>query len=184
MATAKMKGSTFPRYEQNRFFPFPVYRKLSRCFLGARISRSRKDTWKRKRRKKANCLVQNCFRFEGEIYFSTKKRTKVFLLEEGCAPFFHFFPSCSLCVLLLAKEGLCFVFKQTTHLLRFCFIIHKTTQNTGYHRSTTSTVSRPYRTSNNRTSFSTTGRRTRITCSSTRWRNSRVRCPCPSTRTR
>lgn len=186
MATAKMKGSTFPRYEQNRFFPFPVSKESSLvASLGARISRSRKDTWKRKRRKKANCLVQNCFRFrrrERDLFFNQKK-DKAFLLEEGCAPFFHFFPSCSLCV-LLAKEGLCFVFKQTTHLLRFCFIIHKTTQNTGYHRSTTSTVSRPYRTSNNRTSFSTTGRRTRITCSSTRWRNSRVRCPCPSTRTR
>lgn len=184
MATAKMKGSTFPRYEQNRFFSFPVVRKLSRCFLGARISRSRKDTWKRKRRKKANCLVQNCFRFEGEIYFSTKKRTKLFFSRRGVHPSFIVFLLVRKCVLLLAKEGLCFVFKQTTHLLRFCFIIHKTTQNTGYHRSTTSTVSRPYRTSNNRTSFSTTGRRTRITCSSTRWRNSRVRCPCPSTCTR
>lgn len=175
-----MKGSTFPRYEQNRFFSFPVSKeKLSRCFLGARISRSRKDTWKRKRRKKANCLVQNCFRFEGEIYFSTKKE-QILFLEEGCAPFFHFFPSC-LCDLLEKAFVLCF--EQTTRL-RFCFIIHKTTQNTGYYRSTTSTVSRPYRTSNNRTSFSTTGRRTRITCSSTRWRSSRVRCPCPSTRTR
>jgi hypothetical protein len=185
MATAKMKGSTFPRYEQNRFFPFPVSKESSLVASWARASVALGRTLGSEREEKKQIAWSRIvFVLEGEIYFSTKKRTKAFLLEEGCAPFFHFFPSCSLCVLLLAKEGLCFVFKQTTHLLRFCFIIHKTTQNTGYHRSTTSTVSRPYRTSNNRTSFSTTGRRTRITCSSTRWRNSRVRCPCPSTRTR
>ena len=93
-----------PQVRTKSIFSLPSqYRKLSRCVLGARISRSRRDTWTRKRRKKANCLVQNCFRFEGEIYFSTKKRTKVFLLEEGCAPFFHFFPSRS-CVLLLARR--------------------------------------------------------------------------------
>ena len=92
MATAKMKGSTFPRYEQNRFFPFPVSKESSLVASWARASsRSRKDTWKRKRRKKANCLVQNCFRFEGEIYFSTKKRTKLFFSRRGVHPSFIFF---------------------------------------------------------------------------------------------
>ena len=181
-----MKGSTFPRYEQNRFFPFPVSKESSLVASWARASVALGRTLGSEREEKKQIAWSRIvFVFEGRerFIFQPKKGQKFFFLREGCAPFFHFFPSCSLCV-LLAKEGLCFVFKQTTHLLRFCFIIHKTTQNTGYHRSTTSTVSRPYRTSNNRTSFSTTGRRTRITCSSTRWRNSRVRCPCPSTRTR
>mgnify|MGYP005721991893 CR=1 FL=1 len=181
-----MKGSTFPRYEQNRFFPFPVSKESSLVASWARASVALGRTLGSEREEKKQIAWSRIVFVlkERERFIFQPKKGQAFLLEEGCAPFFHFFPSCSLCVLLLAKEGLCFVFKQTTHLLRFCFIIHKTTQNTGYHRSTTSTVSRPYRTSNNRTSFSTTGRRTRITCSSTRWRNSRVRCPCPSTRTR
>jgi len=187
MATAKMKGSTFPRYEQNRFFPFPVSKESSLVASWARASVALGRTLGSEREEKKQIAWSRIvFVLEGEreIYFSTKKRTKLFFSRRGVHPSFIFFLLVRKCVLLLAKEGLCFVFKQTTHLLRFCFIIHKTTQNTGYHRSTTSTVSRPYRTSNNRTSFSTTGRRTRITCSSTRWRNSRVRCPCPSTRTR
>ena len=180
-----MKGSTFPRYEQNRFFSFPVVKKALSLLPGRAHQSLSEGHLEAKEKKKSKLLGPELFSFLKERFiFQPKKGQKFFFSRgEGCAPFFHFFPSCSLCV-LLAKEGLCFVFKQTTHLLRFCFIIHKTTQNTGYHRSTTSTVSRPYRTSNNRTSFSTTGRRTRITCSSTRWRNSRVRCPCPSTRTR
>jgi len=184
MATAKMKGSTFPRYEQNRFFPFPVSKESSLVASWARASVALGRTLGSEREEKKQIAWSRIvFVLKERFIFQPKKGGQKFLLEEGCAPFFHFFPSRS-GVLLLAREKLCFVFKQTTHLLRFCFIIHKTTQNTGYHRSTTSTVSRPYRTSNNRTSFSTTGRRTRITCSSTRWRNSRVRCPCPSTRTR
>ena len=181
-----MKGSTFPRYEQNRFFPFPVSKESSLVASWARASVALGGTLGREREEKKQIAWSRIvFVLKERFIFQPKKGQKFFFSSGGggCAPFFHFFPSCSLCV-LLAKEGLCFVFKETTHLLRFCFIIHKTTQNTGYHRSTTSTVSRPYRTSNNRTSFSTTGRRTRITCSSTRWRNSRVRCPCPSTRTR
>jgi hypothetical protein len=38
MATAKMKGSTFPRYEQNRFFPFPVSKESSLVASWARAS--------------------------------------------------------------------------------------------------------------------------------------------------
>ena len=118
MATAKMKGSTFPRYEQNRFFPFPVSKESSLVGSWARASVALGRTLGSEREEKKQIAWSRIvFVFEGEreIYFSTKKRTKAFLLEEGCAPFFHFFPSCSLCVLLLAKEGLCFVFKQTTH---------------------------------------------------------------------
>ena len=163
MATAKMKGSTFPRYEQNRFFSLPSRKESSLVASWARASVALGRTLGSEREeKKANCLVQNCFRLTRDLFFN-QKENKIFLGGGGVHPSFNFF-LCSSCVLLLEKAFvLCF--KQTTHL-RFCFIVHKTTQNTGYHRSTTFTVSCPYRTSNNRTSFSTTGRRTRITCSS------------------
>ena len=121
MATAKMKGSTFPRYEQNRFFSFPVVRKLSRCFLGARISRSRKDTWK-----KANCLVQNCFRFEGEIYFSTKKRTKFFFLRRGVHPSFIFF--LLVCVTSSRRPLFCVLNEQLAYVFVSSFIKQLKTQ--------------------------------------------------------
>ena len=136
MATAKMKGSTFPRYEQNRFFPFPVSKESSLVASWARASVALGRTLGSEREEKKQIAWSRIVFVlkERERFIFQPKKGQAFLLEEGCAPFFHFFPSCSLCVLLLAKEGLCFVFKQTTHLLRFCFIIHKTTQNTGYHR--------------------------------------------------
>ena len=183
MATAKMKGSTFPRYEQNRFFPFPVSKESSLVASWARASVALGRTLGSEREEKKQIAWSRIvFVLKERFIFQPKKGQKFFFLRRGVHPSFIF--SFLFVCPPPSRDGLCFVFKQTTHLLRFCFIIHKTTQNTGYHRSTTSTVSRPYRTSNNRTSFSTTGRRTRITCSSTRWRNSRVRCPCPSTRTR
>ena len=95
-----MKGSTFPRYEQNRFFPFPVSKESSLVASWARASVALGRTLGSEREEKKQIAWSRIvFVLEGEIYFSTKKRTKVFLLEEGCAPFFHFFPSCS-CVLL------------------------------------------------------------------------------------
>ena len=185
MATAKMKGSTFPRYEQNRFFPFPVSKESSLVASWARASVALGRTLGSKREEKKQIAWSRIvFVLKGDYLrdvFFNQKRTNFSSRSlggvGGCTLLSNFFPPSS------RREAFVLCFKQTTRL-RFCFIIHKTTQNTGYHRSTTSTVSRPYRTSNNRTSFSTTGRRTRITCSSTRWRNSRVRCPCPSTRTR
>ena len=182
-----MKGSTFPRYEQNRFFPFPVSTESSLVASWARASVALGGTLGREREEKKQIAWSRIvFVLKERFIFQPKKGQKFFFSRGGgmVCTLLSFFSFSFVCPPPCEKEKLCFVFKQTTHLLRFCFIIHKTTQNTGYHRSTTSTVSRPYRTSNNRTSFSTTGRRTRITCSSTRWRNSRVRCPCPSTRTR
>ena len=184
MATAKMKGSTFPRYEQNRFFPFPVSTESSLVASWARASVALGRTLGREREEKKQIAWSRIVFVLKERFIFQPKKDKSFSSRGGVCTLLSFFSFSFVCPPPCEKEKLCFVFKQTTHLLRFCFIIHKTTQNTGYHRSTTSTVSRPYRTSNNRTSFSTTGRRTRITCSSTRWRNSRVRCPCPSTRTR
>ena len=87
-----MKGSTFPRYEQNRFFPFPVSKESSLVASWARASVALGGTLGREREEKKQIAWSRIvFVLEGEIYFSTKKRTKVFLLEEGCAPFFHFF---------------------------------------------------------------------------------------------
>ena len=112
MATAKMKGSTFPRYEQNHFFPFPVVRKLSRCFLGTRISRSRKDTWKRRR--KSKLLGPELFSFD-ERFFN-QKENKIFL-GGGCALTIFL---CSSCVLLL---DLCFIVLNKQHARFFSSFI-------------------------------------------------------------
>jgi hypothetical protein len=84
MATAKMKGSTFPRYEQNRFFPFPVSKESSLVASWARASVALGRTLGSEREEKKQIAWSRIvFVFEGEIYFSTKKRTKVFLLEWG-----------------------------------------------------------------------------------------------------
>ena len=84
-----------PQVRTKSIFSLPSqYRKLSRCVLGARISRSRRDTWTRKRRKKANCLVQNCFRFRRRDLFFNQKKDKSFSSRvggEGVHPSFIFF---------------------------------------------------------------------------------------------
>ena len=109
--------------------------------------------------------------FFREIFFCFVVPLLVFVFSSLSFPFFFlllfFFPTLAL------RSPSRYHHKTTT-----------TTTTTGYRRSTTSTVSRPCRTSNKRTSFSTTGRRTRTTCSSTRWRSLKARCRCPSTRTR
>ena len=169
-----------PQVRTKSNFSFPVSKESSLVASWARASVDLGRTLGSEREEKKQIAWSRIVFVLKERFIFQPKKNKIFSWGRG-APFFQFFSFVR--VSSSSREGLCFVFKQTTRL-RFCFIIHKTTQNTGYHRSTTSTVSRPYRTSNNRTSFSTTGRRTRITCSSTRWRNSRVRCPCPSTRTR
>ena len=151
------------------FFPSQSVKKALSLLPGRAHQSLSEGHLEAKEKKKSKLLGPELFSFSKERFiFNQKKDKSLFLEGGGVHPSFIFFLLFFVCP--PPREGLCFVFKQTTHLLRFCFIIHKTTQNTGYHRSTTSTVSRPYRTSNNRTSFSTTGRRTRITCSSTRWR--------------
>ena len=95
-----MKGSTFPRYEQNRFFPFPVSKESSLVASWARASVALGRTLGSEREEKKQIAWSRIvFVLKERFIFQPKKRTKVFLLEEGCAPFFHFFPSCS-CVLL------------------------------------------------------------------------------------
>ena len=90
-----MKGSTFPRYEQNRFFPFPVSKESSLVASWARESVALGRTLGSEREEKKQIAWSRIvFVLEGEIYFSTKKRTKVFLLErggDGVHPSFIFF---------------------------------------------------------------------------------------------
>ena len=104
MATAKMKGSTFPRYEQNRFFPFPVSTESSLVASWARASVALGRTLGREREEKKQIAWSRIvFVLKERFIFQPKKGGQKFLLEEGCAPFFHFFPSRS-CVLLLARR--------------------------------------------------------------------------------
>ena len=124
------------------------------------------------RGKKANCLVQNASRASRRCFFPSSRdffsRDFLGVLVLGFSLSFPFF-----FLLLLSSR------------IRLVLTITFSSQTTtGYRRSTTSTVSRPCRTSNKRMSISTTGRRTRTTCSSTRWRSLKARCRCPSTRTR
>ena len=74
-----MKGSTFPRYEQNRFFPFPVSKESSLVASWARASVALGRTLGSEREEKKQIAWSRIvFVLEGEIYFSTKKgRTKV-----------------------------------------------------------------------------------------------------------
>ena len=72
MATAKMKGSTFPRYEQNRFFPFPVSKESSLVGSWARASVALGRTLGSEREEKKQIAWSRIvFVFEGEreIYF-------------------------------------------------------------------------------------------------------------------
>jgi len=72
MATAKMKGSTFPRYEQNRFFPFPVSKESSLVASWARASVALGRTLGSEREEKKQIAWSRIvFVFEGEreIYF-------------------------------------------------------------------------------------------------------------------
>jgi len=62
MATAKMKGSTFPRYEQNRFFPFPVSKESSLVASWAAHQSLSEGHLEAKEKKKSKLLGQNCFR--------------------------------------------------------------------------------------------------------------------------
>ena len=94
MATAKMKGSTFPRYEQNRFFSFPVVKKALSLLPGRAHQSLSEGHLEAKEKKKSKLLGPELFSLfdliEGEIYFSTKKE-QILFLEEGCAPSFIFF---------------------------------------------------------------------------------------------
>jgi hypothetical protein len=64
MATAKMKGSTFPRYEQNRFFPFPVSKESSLVGSWARASVALGRTYlEAKEKKKSKLLGPELFSF-------------------------------------------------------------------------------------------------------------------------
>ena len=89
-----MKGSTFPRYEQNRFFPFPVSKESSLVGSWARASVALGRTLGSEREEKKQIAWSRIvFVFEGEreIYFSTKKRTKLFFSRRGVHPSFIFF---------------------------------------------------------------------------------------------
>jgi len=63
MATAKMKGSTFPRYEQNRFFPFPVSKESSLVGSWARASSLSEGHLEAKEKKKSKLLGPELFSF-------------------------------------------------------------------------------------------------------------------------
>ena len=85
MATAKMKGSTFPRYEQNRFFPFPVSKESSLVGSWARASSLSEGHLEAKEKKKSKLLGPELFSFskERERFIFNQKKDKVFLLPSS-----------------------------------------------------------------------------------------------------
>jgi hypothetical protein len=63
MATAKMKGSTFPRYEQNRFFSFPVVKKALSLLPGRAHQSLSEGHLEAKEKKKSKLLGPELFSF-------------------------------------------------------------------------------------------------------------------------
>ena len=90
MATAKMKGSTFPRYEQNRFFPFPVVKKALSLLPGRAHQSLSEGHLEAKEKKKSKLLGPELFSFDERFIFQPK-REQNFSWRRGCAPFFQFF---------------------------------------------------------------------------------------------
>lgn len=120
MATAKMKGSTFPRYEQNRFFPFPVSKESSLVASWARASVALGRTLGSEREEKKQIAWSRIvFVLKERFIFQPKKGQKFFFLRRGVHPSFIFFllvrVSCSLArrpsfVLCLNKQLTYYVF--------------------------------------------------------------------------
>jgi len=124
-----MKGSTFPRYEQNRFFPFPVSKESSLVASWARASVALGRTLGSEREEKKQIPWSRIvFVWTRDLFFNQKKN-KFFLLGGGVCTLLSIF-FLLVCVLLLEKAFvLCF--KQTTHSLTYVrFIIHKNNPNT------------------------------------------------------
>jgi len=113
MATAKMKGSTFPRYEQNRFFSFPVVKKALSLLPGRAHQSLSEGHLEAKEKKKSKLLGPELFSFWRRDLFFNQKRTN-FVLGGGVCTFFHFFPSC-LCDLLLEKAFVLCLNEQLTY---------------------------------------------------------------------
>jgi hypothetical protein len=92
MATAKMKGSTFPRYEQNRFFPFPVSKESSLVASWARASVALGRTLGSEREEKKQIAWSRIvFVLKERFIFQPKKGQKFFFLRRGVHPSFIFF---------------------------------------------------------------------------------------------
>lgn len=91
MATAKMKGSTFPRYEQNRFFPFPVSKESSLVASWARASVALGRTLGSEREEKKQIAWSRIvFVLKERFIFQPKKGQKFFFLRRGVHPSFIF----------------------------------------------------------------------------------------------
>ena len=84
MATAKMKGSTFPRYEQNRFFPFPVSKESSLVASWARASVALGRTLGSEREEKKQIAWSRIvFVLKERFIFQPKKGQKFFFSRGG-----------------------------------------------------------------------------------------------------
>ena len=89
MATAKMKGSTFPRYEQNRFFSLPSRKESSLVASWARASVALGRTLGSEREEKKQIAWSRIVFVWREIF--NQKENKIFLGGGGVHPSFIFF---------------------------------------------------------------------------------------------
>lgn len=87
-----MKGSTFPRYEQNRFFPFPVSKESSLVASWARASVALGRTLGSEREEKKQIAWSRIvFVLKERFIFQPKKGQKFFFSRRGVHPSFIFF---------------------------------------------------------------------------------------------
>ena len=89
-----MKGSTFPRYEQNRFFPFPVSKESSLVGSWARASVALGRTLGSEREEKKQIAwsrIVFVFVLKERFIFQPKKGQKLVFSRRGVHPSFIFF---------------------------------------------------------------------------------------------